>query len=415
MRARFFLGILCGVAVAMQARAQVVEIQKATHSAASVQLPTAQTEQATASKKIEHRVAAHSVNASAPAKPKIASVKYFAAVRPIEHHVAVASKVPAKRSISIHAEKRSVAKSDKKESSHKKGATSSKITIADMRKAGERARERVEEQTRAEHSRSSRVVSRQRSESKVAGYRSSSRSRTSSESLFSRLASSDMRMETAFIKLADGFDFPVGKPDAQGYYKAQGFRPHHHLGEDWDGIGGGDTDLGDPIYSIGDGVVVFARDCHQGWGNVVIVRHAYRDRDGMIRNIDSFYGHLQKILVHRGEAVRRGEQIAKMGTAHGLYDAHLHFEIRKNIEIGMSRAKFAEDYSNYYDPSKFILSHRHLSTNNHRYRIAMNTFTQDARIRWDKLRNFSHAHTGGSSRESAYALKKALAAQNSTH
>lgn len=33
----------------------------------------------------------------------------------------------------------------------------------------------------------------------------------------------------------------------------------------------------DPIYSIGDGVVVFARDCHMGWGNVVIVRHAYRE------------------------------------------------------------------------------------------------------------------------------------------
>ncbi|MFZ3377588.1 MAG: hypothetical protein WA183_18730 [Chthoniobacterales bacterium] len=65
--------------------------------------------------------------------------------------------------------------------------------------------------------------------------------------------------DAAFIKLANGFDFPVGKPEAQGYYKARGFRSGGHLGEDWDGVGGGDTDLGDPIYSIGDGVVVFAR------------------------------------------------------------------------------------------------------------------------------------------------------------
>ncbi len=150
--------------------------------------------------------------------------------------------------------------------------------------------------------------------------------------------------------MADGFDFPVGKPEAKGYYKARGFRSNGHLGEDWDGVGGGDTDLGDPIYCIGDGVVVFARDCHMGWGNVVIVRHAFRE-GGAINNIDSLYGHLRKHPGAAGQNVRRGEQIATMGNAHGLYDAHLHLEIRKNIEIGMSRDAFAQDFSNYYDPS----------------------------------------------------------------
>jgi hypothetical protein len=73
-----------------------------------------------------------------------------------------------------------------------------------------------------------------------------------------------LRTETAFTKLADSFDFPVGIPDGQGYYKARGFRPQGHLGEDWDGIRGGDTDLGDPVHSIGSRIVVFARDCHMG-------------------------------------------------------------------------------------------------------------------------------------------------------
>jgi murein DD-endopeptidase MepM/ murein hydrolase activator NlpD len=219
--------------------------------------------------------------------------------------------------------------------------------------------------------------------------------------------------QTAFTKLADGFDLPVGKPDARGYYKARGFSSHGHLGEDWDGVGGGDTDLGDPVYCIGDGVVVFARDCHQGWGNVIIVRHAYRE-GGSVRNVDSLYGHLDKILVHRGQAVKRGQHIAAIGNAHGLYDAHLHLEVRKNIAIGMSRDKFAQDLTNYYEPSEFIASHRHLQSSGASTRVAMNTFTYDSRIPWDKLRNYSHAHTGGGSSESAYALKKALASQSAS-
>ena len=218
--------------------------------------------------------------------------------------------------------------------------------------------------------------------------------------------------QTAFVRLADGFDMPVGKGEARGYYRARGFRSHGHMGEDWDGVGGGDTDLGDPVSVIADGVVVFARDCHQGWGNVIIVRHAYKEGLGT-RYIDSLYGHLDKIMVKRGQGVRRGQQIATIGNAHGLYDAHLHLEIRKNIEIGMSRDKFAQDSSNYYDPSQFITSHRHMQSSGASTRVAMNTFTYDSRIRWDKLKNYSHARTGGGSSESAYALKKALASQSS--
>lgn len=214
--------------------------------------------------------------------------------------------------------------------------------------------------------------------------------------------------QTAFSRLADGFDFPVGKPDAQGYYKARGFRPHGHLGEDWDGLGGGNTDLRDPIYSIGDGVVVFARDVHLGWGNVVIVRHVFRE-GGKLKNIDALYGHLNTIVVRAGQNVARGQQLATMGTAHGVYDAHLHFEIRRNIAIGMNRAAFPRDFSNYYDPSKFLLSHRHLPGARRTYPIAMNTFAHDAKYNVAGLPNFRR-HSRSTS-QSAAALKRALASK----
>ena len=287
-----------------------------------------------------------------------------------------------------------------------KEPASAKLTVEQMRRAGVLAAERGEKLRGLEPANMTRPSS-QPPKPETTVVRPLDRPAREDEPI--RTHPLSFSGDTAFIKLANGFDFPVGKPEAQGYYKARGFRSGGHLGEDWDGVGGGDTDLGDPIYSIGDGVVVFARDCHMGWGNVVIVRHAYKEGVA-IRNIDSLYGHLDSILVQRGQRVARGEKIATMGTAHGLYDAHLHLEIRKNITIGMSRDAFAHDFSNYYDPSQFILSHRNLQTGARTYRVAMNTFTHDTAIRWDKARNYSH-HRGGTS-QSAAALKKALASQH---
>jgi murein DD-endopeptidase MepM/ murein hydrolase activator NlpD len=121
--------------------------------------------------------------------------------------------------------------------------------------------------------------------------------------------------------------------------------------------------------------VVFAKDVRAGWGNVVIIRHNYRETDGSIRTIDSLYGHLQAILVREGQQVRRGDQIGKIGNNRGMYDAHLHFEIHKNLGIGVDRAQFARDYSNYYSPREFITSHQVLKGGVGGYPMAMNTFT----------------------------------------
>ena len=67
------------------------------------------------------------------------------------------------------------------------------------------------------------------------------------------------------IQFTSEFDFPVGKPDAVGYYNVQEFAENDHLGEDWNGVRGGNTDLGDPIYSIANGYVSFAENIGGGW------------------------------------------------------------------------------------------------------------------------------------------------------
>jgi hypothetical protein len=69
------------------------------------------------------------------------------------------------------------------------------------------------------------------------------------------------------LPACDGFDFPVGKPDAVGYYDAQPFGVTRHLGNDWNGNGGRDTDLGDPVYAAATGIVISAVDVGFDWGN----------------------------------------------------------------------------------------------------------------------------------------------------
>jgi len=170
--------------------------------------------------------------------------------------------------------------------------------------------------------------------------------------------------QTIKMSIADGFDFPVGKPNADGYYKSRGLRLRspQHFGEDWNGRDGGDSDLGDPVYAIADGVVTFAHDVRTGWGKLVLTRHAYRDKEGgQVKYIDTLNAHLDTILVKVGQMVKRGQQIGTIGTNYGMYPAHLHFEMRHNITIGVVRNSVAADMVNWADPSDFINRHRKLN------------------------------------------------------
>src|SRR3989440_5340050 len=136
------------------------------------------------------------------------------------------------------------------------------------------------------------------------------------------------RFELASLPAAKRFDFPLGSEHGALAYNAQRFTQNHHLGDDLNGIGGENSDLGDPIYAVADGRVLLARDGGPGWGNVIIVLHAYMEK-GERKFVQSYYGHVEEMLVHAGEEVQRGQQIATVGTANGRYVAHLHFEMRE--------------------------------------------------------------------------------------
>jgi hypothetical protein len=176
------------------------------------------------------------------------------------------------------------------------------------------------------------------------------------------------------VPISDGFDFPVGPRGSNvnvfdthkidtvlvdpDYFQSLGY---WHPGEDWNGRGGGDTDLGDPIYAVSNGKVIeFGH--YSVWGNIVLLEHALPDGG----RVWSQYAHLQTILVGKvGQKITRGQQIGTMGKGDkDRYIAHLHFEIRKKrLPISnwspMTKDKNAV-IANYYNPTDFIKTHRQL-------------------------------------------------------
>jgi Peptidase family M23 len=163
-------------------------------------------------------------------------------------------------------------------------------------------------------------------------------------------------LELAALPTAARFDFPLGSEHGAMAYNAQRFTESHHLGDDLNGIGGEDSDLGDPIYAVADGRVLLARDGGPGWGNAVIILHAYW-QDNQRNYVQSYYGHVQEMLVRPGETVRRGQEIATVGTGNGRYLAHLHFEMREFITPFLGPG-YRVDTRGWIDPTAFIQRHR---------------------------------------------------------
>jgi murein DD-endopeptidase MepM/ murein hydrolase activator NlpD len=163
-------------------------------------------------------------------------------------------------------------------------------------------------------------------------------------------------VEMASIPTAHRFDFPLGSEHGAMAYNAQPFTVNRHLGDDLNGIGGENSDLGDPIYAVGDGLVLFAHEGGPGWGNVVIILHAIPEK-ARRRYVQSFYGHVDTILVRPHQVVRRGDKIATVGTAHGRYFAHLHFEMREFITPFVGPG-YRDDTTGWLNPTEFIEQHR---------------------------------------------------------
>jgi len=79
--------------------------------------------------------------------------------------------------------------------------------------------------------------------------------------------------------------------------------------------------LGTPIRAAADGVVIYTTDSIAGLGGLVMVRHG--------NGWTSVYGHASRVIVTRGQAVKRGQTIALSGDTGFADRPEVHFELRQ--------------------------------------------------------------------------------------
>ncbi len=77
---------------------------------------------------------------------------------------------------------------------------------------------------------------------------------------------------------------------------------------------------GTEIQATGDGRVIHVENKKTGYGKNVIVDHGY--------GYKTLYGHMSEIIVKKGDRVKKGQLIGKIGSTGTSTAPHLHYEVR---------------------------------------------------------------------------------------
>ena len=78
---------------------------------------------------------------------------------------------------------------------------------------------------------------------------------------------------------------------------------------------------GAPVRAAENGVVAYSGNELRGFGNLLLLKHS----GGWI----TAYAHNETLLVKRGDKIKKGQTIAKVGSSGSVQNPQLHFELRK--------------------------------------------------------------------------------------
>jgi len=121
----------------------------------------------------------------------------------------------------------------------------------------------------------------------------------------------EARLSSLMVPSSRPVDGPVGSPFG---FRSDPFtgRAALHTGLDFT------ADPGTPILAAAGGVVL-STDPHPQYGNLLQIDHG----NGLVTR----YAHTSKILVKVGDLVKRGQEVALVGTTGRSTGPHLHFEV----------------------------------------------------------------------------------------
>ena len=119
------------------------------------------------------------------------------------------------------------------------------------------------------------------------------------------------------LKTADSlFEWPVRGKVVGNYGNVE-------LGRRNDGVNIA-APAGTPVRAAADGEVVYRGSELDGFGNLLLVKH----QSGYV----TAYAHNDSMLVKKGDQVRQGQVIAKVGSSGSVSSPQLHFEVRRNLK-----------------------------------------------------------------------------------
>lgn len=79
---------------------------------------------------------------------------------------------------------------------------------------------------------------------------------------------------------------------------------------------------GTPIYATGDGKIVEVKTEFGGYGKSIVIDHGF--------GFKTRYGHMNEFSVRKGQTVKRGDEIGKVGNTGTSTAPHVHYEVIKD-------------------------------------------------------------------------------------